>query len=146
MPPSSGKSANQQDSQPKGHELMHPNGQSVTGMHGATATAPEPPAMVYYYQDPRTGQRVASLLPPDHPQMVCLQSGEHVPETRYGFLGASYFYTLTYCTWAHDCALYWQALLRRLCGSPLASVCVYSIVVSDANAAASRLRKGCAVN
>lgn len=58
-------------------------------MYGATATAaPGPQATVYYYQDPRTGQRVASLLPPDHPQMVCLQAGEHVPETRYGFLGA----------------------------------------------------------
>jgi hypothetical protein len=53
-------------------------------MYGATTSQ----ATVFYYQDPRTGQRVASLLPPDHPQMVCLQAGEHVPETRYGFLGA----------------------------------------------------------
>jgi hypothetical protein len=45
-------------------------------------------AMVYHYQDPRTGQTFASLLAPDHPQMVCLQSGQHVPESRYGFLGA----------------------------------------------------------
>lgn len=83
VPPPSGKSANPQDTQPKGHELMLASGPSVT--YGATA--PGPPATVYYYQDPRTGQRVASLLPPDHPQMVCLQAGEHVPETRYGFLG-----------------------------------------------------------
>ncbi|KAI9457426.1 hypothetical protein F5148DRAFT_1277035 [Russula earlei] len=41
-------------------------------VYGANASDPT----VYYYQDPRTGQRVASLLPPDHPQM-----------TRYGFLG-----------------------------------------------------------
>jgi Uncharacterized conserved protein (DUF2367) len=61
-------------------------------MHGATA--PGPQTTVYYYQDPRTGQRVASLLPPDHPQMVCLQAGEHVPETRYGFLGALCFHVL----------------------------------------------------
>jgi hypothetical protein len=84
VPAPSGKSANPQDAQPKGHELMLASGPSIT--YGATA--PEPQATVYYYQDPRTGQRVASLLPPDHPQMVCLQAGEHVHETRYGFLGA----------------------------------------------------------
>jgi len=50
--------------------------------YGATEPA------VYHYQDPRTGQTVASLLPPDHPKMVCLQAGEHVPEARFGFLGA----------------------------------------------------------
>jgi hypothetical protein len=83
VPPPSGKSASPQDTQPKGQELMLASGPSV--MYGATA--PGPQATVYYYQDPRTGQRVASLLPPDHPQMVCLQAGEHVPETRYGFLG-----------------------------------------------------------
>ena len=53
-------------------------------VYGATSSEPT----VYYYQDPRTGQRVASLLPPDHPKMVCLQSGTHVPDTRYGCLGA----------------------------------------------------------
>jgi hypothetical protein len=74
---------------------MLANGPSV--MYGATATASEPQATVYYYQDPRTGQRVASLLPPDHPQMVCLQAGEHIPETRYGFLGALCF--LFACVW-----------------------------------------------
>ena len=75
-------------------------------MYGATTSGP--PATVYYYQDPRTGLRVASLLPPDHPQMVCLQAGEHVPETRYGFLGASCFhnYSLWLRTGSHLCALY----------------------------------------
>jgi len=52
-------------------------------MYGATTSEP----MVYHYQDQRTGQPFASLLPPDHPQMVCLQAGQHVPESRYGFLG-----------------------------------------------------------
>ncbi|KAH9026670.1 hypothetical protein EDB83DRAFT_2424966 [Lactarius deliciosus] len=52
-------------------------------MYGAITSE----AMVYHYQDPCTGQPVASLLPPDHPQMVCFQAGQHVPESRYGFLG-----------------------------------------------------------
>ena len=55
--------------------------------YGATASE----ATVYHYQDPRTGQTIASLLPPDHPQMVCLQAGQHVPESRYGFIGAFFF-------------------------------------------------------
>ena len=59
-------------------------------MYGATASQ----TTVFYYQDPRTGLRVPSLLPPDHPQMVCLQAGEHVPETRYGFLGGLSFCAL----------------------------------------------------
>ncbi|KAF8467950.1 hypothetical protein DFH94DRAFT_777524 [Russula ochroleuca] len=80
-PPPSGKNTNPQDTQPKGPELMLASGPQL--MYGATTSQ----ATVFYYQDPRTGQRVASLLPPDHPQMVCLQAGEHVPETRYGFLG-----------------------------------------------------------
>ncbi|KAH9929498.1 uncharacterized protein BXZ73DRAFT_102028 [Epithele typhae] len=43
--------------------------------------------VVYNYVNPRTGERVVSLLPPDHPQMVCLQEGGHVPATKYGLLG-----------------------------------------------------------
>jgi hypothetical protein len=47
-----------------------------------------PPTMVYNYVHPVTHDVVTSLLPPDHPQMVCLQQG-HVPHTRYGLLGKS---------------------------------------------------------
>lgn len=92
---------------------MLASGPSV--MYGATTTAPGPAATVYYYQDPRTGQRVASLLPPDHPQMVCLQAGEHVPETRYGFLGALCFHVLLSfdCVWAHVSVF---CIDRRYCG------------------------------
>jgi len=75
------KNAGPQDAQPKGPPLMLAGGPQV--VYGATSSEPT----VYYYQDPRTGQRVASLLPPDHPQMVCLQTGAHVPDTRYGCLG-----------------------------------------------------------
>ncbi|KAI0266987.1 hypothetical protein BC834DRAFT_822840 [Gloeopeniophorella convolvens] len=56
--------------------------------YGATTTADDLGATaVYYYQDPHTGHRVASLLPPDHPQMICLQAGTHVPASHYGILG-----------------------------------------------------------
>ncbi|KAI0249592.1 hypothetical protein BJV78DRAFT_1225985 [Lactifluus subvellereus] len=75
------KTAAPRDTQPNGTPLMSAGGPQV--VYGATASEPT----VYYYEDPRTGQRVASLLPPDHPQMVCLQAGAHVPETRYGCLG-----------------------------------------------------------
>ncbi|KAG2128958.1 uncharacterized protein EDB93DRAFT_1095763 [Suillus bovinus] len=42
---------------------------------------------VYHYQNPLTGERIASLLPPDHPEMICLQQGAHVTETSFGILG-----------------------------------------------------------
>ena len=44
---------------------------------------------VYYYMDPQTGNQIASLLPPDHPEMVCLREGQHVTKTSFGLLGAS---------------------------------------------------------
>ena len=50
---------------------------------------------VYNYVHPVTKQHIASLLPPNHPEMICLQQGAHVPQTRYGLLGESLsrFYT-----------------------------------------------------
>ncbi|KAF9007744.1 hypothetical protein BDZ89DRAFT_965518 [Hymenopellis radicata] len=42
--------------------------------------------IVYRYVHPETGEQIASLLPPSHPEMMCLQSG-HVPHTSYGVLG-----------------------------------------------------------
>jgi len=73
---SSPKDVGPQSTQPKAPPLM-------------VAGPPQPTygAIAYHYQDPRTGQTFASLLPPDHPQMICLQAGQHVPESRYGFLG-----------------------------------------------------------
>ena len=46
-----------------------------------------PSPMVYNYINPVSGERVVSLLPPKHPEMICLQSGSHVPHTRFGLLG-----------------------------------------------------------
>lgn len=46
-----------------------------------------PPTTVYNYVNPQTGEHVASLLPPNHPEMVCLQQGKHLRETKYGLLG-----------------------------------------------------------
>jgi len=46
-----------------------------------------PSPMVYNYINPVSGERVVSLLPPNHPEMICLQSGSHVPHTRFGILG-----------------------------------------------------------
>lgn len=45
-----------------------------------------PPTTVYNYVNPATGDVVSSFMPPNHPQMVCLQQG-HLPHTRYGLLG-----------------------------------------------------------
>ncbi|KAJ7217772.1 hypothetical protein GGX14DRAFT_438252 [Mycena pura] len=53
--------------------------------HAGPSLSPNP--TVYHYHNPLTGEHVASLLPPDHPEMICLQAGEHVAQTTYGFLG-----------------------------------------------------------
>jgi hypothetical protein len=47
------------------------------------------PPTVFNYINPLTGERVVSLLPPSHPEMICLQSGAHIPHTHYGLLGES---------------------------------------------------------
>ncbi|KAF8757192.1 hypothetical protein RHS01_04028 [Rhizoctonia solani] len=58
--------------------------QPHNGMFIAPALGPGP--AVYRYHNPRTGEVVSSLLPPDHPEMVCLQQG-HIIQTQYGVLG-----------------------------------------------------------
>jgi len=41
---------------------------------------------VYHYVHPMTQQRITSLLPPDHPEMVCLQHG-HERRSSFGLVG-----------------------------------------------------------
>ncbi|KAF5383470.1 hypothetical protein D9757_006116 [Collybiopsis confluens] len=60
-------------------------GPSSYSVHPATAIGPSP--ILYNYRDPLTQETVASLLPPDHPEMICLQSGEHITESHFGLLG-----------------------------------------------------------
>jgi len=43
--------------------------------------------MVHHYVNPHTGEHVTSVLPPDHPEMRCLQEGRHIKRTRFGLLG-----------------------------------------------------------
>ncbi|KDQ55828.1 hypothetical protein JAAARDRAFT_208597 [Jaapia argillacea MUCL 33604] len=57
-------------------------------MYAPPAHPPSMPATtVYHYVNPLTGEQIASLLPPDHPEMICLQEGRHIPETHFGLLG-----------------------------------------------------------
>ncbi|KAG2043329.1 hypothetical protein BDR03DRAFT_941113 [Suillus americanus] len=59
---------------------------TVTAVHARTTLAMQQPT-VYHYQNPLTGEHIASLLPPNHPEMICLQEGQHVNETKFGILG-----------------------------------------------------------
>ena len=63
--------------------------QSLAPYSTSTTTQPTrvPSPTVYNYTNPRTGERIVSLLPPNHPEMICLQEGMHVPHTKYGLLG-----------------------------------------------------------
>jgi len=57
----------------------------------AAPVAPKGPAMPstsgYHYTNPVNQDHIISMLPPDHPQMICLQQGSHVRETKFGILG-----------------------------------------------------------
>lgn len=46
-----------------------------------------PQSRVYHYVNPTDGNHITSLLPPDHPEMVCLQQGSHLETTKFGLLG-----------------------------------------------------------
>ena len=52
--------------------------------------AGQPATVVYNYVNPATGERIVSLLPPNHPQMICLQQGGHITTSKFGFLGESF--------------------------------------------------------
>lgn len=62
---------------------------------GPSVPGPGVPSMpqtrVYHYVNPSNGNHVTSLLPPDHPEMVCMQRGSHVEETKFGLLGEFLF-------------------------------------------------------
>jgi len=68
---------------PKDSKSQPQPGQTVSGGPGPSMS----PTMVYHYTNPITSEHIVSLLPPDHPEMVCLQAGEHVPESKFGILG-----------------------------------------------------------
>lgn len=82
-------------SQPQEHERPKKRDGNPDTRQPAQLGAPGPvPSMnmptVYNYVHPVTKRHIATLLPPDHPEMVCLQQGAHVPQTRYGLLGESF--------------------------------------------------------
>ena len=95
------------------------------------------PPTVYNYINPLTGERVVSLLPPSHPEMICLQSGTHIPHTHYGLLGE-----FVGCIFASRSQTNTpsQVFLQPSSGSLLVSVCVSLTNGSDANAAVLSLR------
>ena len=66
----------------------------IAGPSYTTQPPYTPAPVVYHYMNPMTHENVASLLPPNHPEMVCLQAGQHVPKTRYGILGAFLLFVL----------------------------------------------------
>lgn len=84
------------------------------------------PTPVYHYVNPTTQEHVASLLPPNHPQMVCLQEGRHDRETRYGVLGAFYLLKLCGC---EGCLRRLQKYFRCPCGRILVPAGNWSLLV-----------------
>ncbi|KAF8527431.1 hypothetical protein BU17DRAFT_39513 [Hysterangium stoloniferum] len=56
-------------------------------MEPGLSYVPGQSSTVYHYVNPTTGERVSSVLPPDTPEMICLQEGQHIQRTRFGLLG-----------------------------------------------------------
>ncbi|KAF8326516.1 uncharacterized protein EI90DRAFT_3069485 [Cantharellus anzutake] len=60
------------------------------------AVSPYPTQTLYHFQNPETGDVVSTHLPPDHPAMICLQEGHHIPGPTYwgivGLLSAIVFF------------------------------------------------------
>ncbi|KAF8149544.1 hypothetical protein B0H34DRAFT_777686 [Crassisporium funariophilum] len=83
-PPTGAKSISLKTDKPTQHLLIP---EDISGPSYTTQPSYTPAPMVYNYMNPSSGERVVSLLPPDHPEMVCLQSGSHIPHTHYGLLG-----------------------------------------------------------
>ncbi|KAF9241878.1 hypothetical protein BU15DRAFT_73216 [Melanogaster broomeanus] len=74
--------------QPRPQVQQGPSIAPIMSVHGRPAPAPimyQP--TVYHYQNHVTGDHLASLLPPEHPEMLCLQQGGHIPQTKFGILG-----------------------------------------------------------
>ena len=49
-------------------------------------TVQENGATLYVYRNPVTQEVIKSHLPPDHPQMICVQQG-HIPQSHFGIIG-----------------------------------------------------------
>ncbi|KAH7888896.1 hypothetical protein F5I97DRAFT_764089 [Phlebopus sp. FC_14] len=58
----------------------------ITTVYGTSVPMMQQPT-VYHYHNPATGEHLTSLLPPTHPEMICLQEGAHVTQTKFGILG-----------------------------------------------------------
>ncbi|KIJ68101.1 hypothetical protein HYDPIDRAFT_148404 [Hydnomerulius pinastri MD-312] len=72
--------------QPKPPVPQGPPIPPMISVHGRPAPTMHQPT-IYHYQNPLTGDHLASLLPPDHPEMMCLQQGGHISQTKFGILG-----------------------------------------------------------
>ncbi|KAF9820291.1 hypothetical protein IEO21_01505 [Rhodonia placenta] len=87
-----------------------------TPAQGPSPQVPSMPATtVYNYVNPITQEQIVSLLPPDHPQMICLQQGGHVPRTHYGVLGI--LAAVFWFPWGIGCCLLDRRTTCERCGA-----------------------------
>ncbi|OBZ67185.1 hypothetical protein A0H81_12781 [Grifola frondosa] len=88
----------------KGQDVKVP-AQSPGSAAGPPPQFPSMPSTtVYNYVNPVTHEHIVSLLPPDHPQMICLQQGGHVPHSHFGLLGILAAIFGSHWAWGYACS------------------------------------------
>lgn len=99
---------------PPGSPKLPPTSSYYPATTGGAGPSTAGGATVYHYQNPRTGHVITSLLPPDHPEMICLQEGQHITKSRFGLVGilaAIFWFPLGIA-----CCLLDQRVTCRRCG------------------------------
>lgn len=70
------------------HNLPQSSSPFILQSHSYAHDQPAPSPTVYRYLNPRTGETLTSLLPPSHPEMICLQEGKHkAGKPKWGVVG-----------------------------------------------------------
>ncbi|OCH92305.1 hypothetical protein OBBRIDRAFT_802688 [Obba rivulosa] len=91
-----------------------PQPASGSGTDTPLRTPSMPARPIYNYVNPNTGEHIVSVLPPDHPEMVCLQQGEHVTVTHYGWIGI--LAAIVWFPWGIGCCLMDRKVRCKRCG------------------------------
>lgn len=103
----------------KSYQHSTPNTRGLVAGPSGPGIPSMPPTRVYHYVNPNNGDHVTSLLPPNHPEMVCLQEGSHVEETKFGLFGEFLSFSVLAVEGMRSHKFYWAGVLAAIFWFPL---------------------------